>query len=102
MPETGVPMWPNETRDLVSVGAADYGELNRFVHNGKEVRNVGSGGTSVDVYARVASTPALHPSLQLVAGHVTGVFSQHSEGKYRCVAQLSLSHRLLDHVIVIW
>ena len=86
MPENGVAMWPNEARDLISVGAADYRELNRFVHHGKEVRNVGSGGAGVDFHARVTLTPALHPPLQLVAGHVTGVFPQHSEGKYRCVA----------------
>jgi hypothetical protein len=27
MPEDGVVMWPNETRDLIRVGAADHGEL---------------------------------------------------------------------------
>ena len=86
MPEDGVAMWPNETRDLVSVGAADYGELNRSVHDGKEVGNVGSGGTGVDFYAWVAPPPALHLPLQLVTGHVIDVFLQHSESKNRCEA----------------
>jgi hypothetical protein len=48
MPQDGVAVWPNETRDLVNIGAADYGKLYRSVHYGKEVCNVGSGGTGVD------------------------------------------------------
>jgi hypothetical protein len=95
-------MWPNETSDLVSIAAADHGELYRSVHNSKEVCNFGSGGPSVDLYARVTPTPALYPAFQLVTGHVTGFFLQHSEGKNRCVAQPRLNHRLLDHVIAIW
>jgi hypothetical protein len=95
-------MWPNETRDLVSIAAADYGELYRSVHNGGEVRNIIWGGCSADFYARVAPTPALHPTVQLVTGHVAEVISQLSKGKNRCVAQLRLLHRLLDNVIVVW
>ena len=95
-------MWPNETSDLVSIATADHGELYRSVHNGKEVGNVGSGGRSVDFYAGVAPTPALHPSVQLVTGHVARIFSQHSKGKDRCVAQLRLLHRLRDNVVVVW
>ena len=102
MPQDGMAVWPNETRDLVNIGAADYGELYRFVHYGKEVCNVGSGGTGVDFLARVAPTPALHPSIQLCVGHVPGIFSQHSDGKNRCLAQPCLLYRLLDDVVVVW
>ena len=99
MHEDGVAMRPDEIRDLVGMCTADYGELYRPVHDGEEVCNVGSSGAGVNFYARVTLAPALHPSLQFVAGHVTGVFSQHSEGQNRCVAQLRLCNRLLDHVV---
>jgi hypothetical protein len=79
MPEDRVAMWPNKARDLVSIGAVDYGELYRSVHNSKEVRNLASGGTGVDFGAGVPLTPAPHPSLQLITGYVAGVLLQHSD-----------------------
>ena len=101
MPEDGVAMRPEETRDLVHIRIADHGELYRPVHNSKELGNFGSGGTRVNLYARVAPTQVLHASVQLVTGHVTGVFLQHSESEDGRVAQLRLPHRLLDDVVVV-
>jgi hypothetical protein len=86
MPEDGVAMRPEETRDLVGIGTADHDELDRSIHNGKELGNFGSGGAGVNLDARVAPTPALHPSVQLVTWYVTRLFLRHSESEDRCMA----------------
>src|SRR5271170_2035732 len=63
MPDDGVAMWPDETRDLVGLAAADYGELYRSVQNGGEVGNIVWDGCSADLYTGVPSAPALHPTV---------------------------------------
>jgi hypothetical protein len=94
-------MWPDETRDLICVAAADHGELYPSIaHNVKEIGDAGSGGGSVDFHARVAPIPNLYPPVQLVIGHLTEVVSLLSESKDRCVTQLGLYHHLLDNVVV--
>jgi hypothetical protein len=51
--ENRVAMWPNETRDLICVAAADHGELYPSVaHSIKEIGGAGSGGGSVDFHTR--------------------------------------------------
>ena len=94
-------MWPNETRDLIDISAADHGELYPSIaHNVKEIGDAGSGGGSVDFHTRVALIPELYPPVQLVRGHLTEILSPHPESKDRGVTQLGLYHRLLDNVVV--
>lgn len=101
MAKDGVAMRSKDTRDLVSVGTTDYGELDRSVHNGKEVGDFGSGSPGVNFYAGVVLAPALHPSVQLVCGHVAGLPLRNSESENRCMTQLGLSDRLLDDGFVV-
>jgi len=99
--EDSVAMWPDETRDLICVAAADHGELYPSIaHKVKEIGDAGSSGGSVDFHTRVALIPELYPPVQLVIGHLTEVVSPHAESKDRCVTQLGLYHRLLDNVVV--
>ena len=73
MPEDGVAMWPNETRDLICIGAADYGELYPATTHVKEVGDAGSGGESVELDAGIALLPDAHPPLYFVMRHLTEV-----------------------------
>ena len=99
MPENGVAMGPNETRDLMDISAADHSELYPAITHIKKIGDAGSGG-SVDFHTRVALIPNLYPPVQLVSGHLTEVVSPHAESKDRGVTQLGLYHRLLDNVVV--
>ena len=93
-------MWPNETRDLICIGAADYGELYPATTHVKEVGDPGSGSPGVELYAGIALLPDVDPPVQFVMGHLTEVVSPHAESKDRCVTQLGLYHRQLDDVVV--
>ena len=93
-------MWPNETRDLICIGAADYGELYPATTHVKEVGDTGSGSESVELDAGIALLPDVHPPLHFVMGHLTEVLSPHAESKDRCVTQLSLFDRPLDDVVI--
>jgi hypothetical protein len=93
-------MWPNETRGLICIGAADYGELYTATTNVKEVGDAGSGGESVELNAGVALLPDAHPPLHLVMGHLTEVLLPHPKRKRRRATQLSLFDRPLDDVVI--
>jgi hypothetical protein len=93
-------MWPNETRDLICIGAADYGELYLATTHVKEVGDAGSGGESVELDAGIALLPDAHPALHLVMGHLTEVFLPHPKCKHRRATQLSLFDRPLDDVVI--
>jgi len=86
MPDEGMTMRSNDTRDLVGVVDADDRKLYRGVHSGEEVGDLGPGRSSVNLNARVLSNPALHPSIQLVAGHSTGTRLQDADREDRRVA----------------
>jgi hypothetical protein len=45
--EDGVTMWPNKTRDLICIGAADHGELYLAIAHTKKIGDAGSGCGSV-------------------------------------------------------
>jgi len=66
-------MWPNETRDLICIGAADYGELDPTTTHVKEVGDPGSGSESVELHAWIALLPGAHPPLHFVMRHLTEV-----------------------------
>ncbi len=70
-------MWPNETRDLICIGAADYGELYPAATHVKEVGDAGSGGESVELDAGIALLPDADPPLHFVMRHLTEVLSPH-------------------------
>ena len=92
--------WANEPRDLVCIGAADYGELYPATTHVKEVGDAGSGGESVELNAGVALLPDAHPPLHLVMGHLTEVLLPHPKRKRRRATQLSLFDRPLDDVVI--
>ena len=93
-------MWPNETRDLICIGAADYGELYPATTHVKEVGDPGSGSPGVELHARIAPLPEVDPPVQLVRGYFTEVVSPNRKRKHRGVAQLRFFDRLLDNVVV--
>ena len=93
-------MWPDKSRDLIDISAADHGELYPSMAHVKKIGDTGSGSLGVELHARVAPLPEVDPPVQLVAGHFTEVVSPHAESKDRCVTQLSFNHRLLDNVVV--
>ena|ERR1700733_12407793 len=92
--------WANEPRDLICIGAADYGELYPAATHVKEVGDPGSGSESVELDAGIALLPDVHPPLQLVMGHLTEVLLPHPKCKHRRVTQLSLCNRPLDDVVI--
>src|ERR1700722_8268016 len=99
--EDRVAMWPDETRDLICVAAADHGELYPSIaHSIKEIGDAGSWSGGMDMHAGGAPNPELYPPVHFVMGHLTEVFSPHSKSKDRCMTQLALFHRLLDNVII--
>lgn len=100
MPENGVAMWPNETRDLIDIRAADHSELYPAITYIKKIGDTGSGSPGVELHAGIVPLPELDLAVQFAIGHFTEVLSPHAEGKYRCVTQLGLSDRLLDNVVV--
>ena len=93
-------MWPNETRDLIDISAADYGELYPATTHVKEVGDPGSGSESVELDAGMTPLPEVDPPLHFVMGHLTEVLLPHAESKDRCATQLSLFDRPLDDVVV--
>ena len=93
-------MWPNETRDLICIGAADYGELYPATTHVKEVGDPGSGSESVELDAGIALLPDVHPPLHLVMRHLTEVLLPHPKCKHRSVTQLSLCNSPLDDVVI--
>ena len=93
-------MWPNKTRDLIDISAADHGELYPAIAYVKKIGDAGSGGHGVEMHAGIAPLPELYPPVQFVIGHLTEVLSPHPKSKYRCVTQLGLFDRLLDNVVV--
>ena len=92
--------WANEPRDLICIGAADYGELYPATAHVKEVGDAGSGGESVELDAGIALLPDADPALHLVMGHLTEVLLPHPKCKHRRATQLSLFDRLLDDVVI--
>ena len=93
-------MWPNETRYLVCIGAADYGELYPATTHVKEVGDPGSGSESVELDAGIALLPDVHPLVQFVMGHLTEVLLPHSKRKHSCATQLRLFDRPVNDVVV--
>lgn len=93
-------MWPNETRDLIDISAADHGELYPSIARIKKIGDTGSGSPGVELHAGIAPLPEVDPTVQLVRGHLSEVLSPHAESKDRGVTQLGLYHRLLDNVVV--
>ena len=92
--------WANEPRDLICIGAADYGELDPATTHVKEVGDPGSGSERVELDAGTALLPDAHPALHLVLGHLTEVLLPHPKCKHRRATQLSLFDRLLDDVVI--
>ena len=93
-------MWPNETRDLICIGAADYGELYPATTHVKEIGDPGSGSESVELNAGIALLPDVNPSHHFVMGHLTEVLLPHPECKHPRATQLSLFDRLLDDIVI--
>ena len=93
-------MWPNETRDLIDIGAADHGELYPAIAHIKKIGDAGSGSPGVELHAGIALIPELYLPVQLVRALFTEVVSPHAESKDRRATQLGLSDRLLDNVVV--
>ena len=100
MPENGVAMWPNETRDLIDISAADYSELYPAITCIKKIGDTGSGGPGVELHAGIVPLPELDLAVQFVIGHFTEILSPRAEGKDRRVTQLGLFDRLRDNVVV--
>ena len=95
-------MWPDETRDLIDIGATDHGELYPSIaHSVKEIGDAGSGCGSVDFHTRVsADSRTCTRRSSSSGGHLTEILSPHAESKDRGVTQLGLYQRLLDNVVV--
>ena len=93
-------MWPNKTRDLIDVSAADHGELYPAIAYIKKIGDTGSGSPGVELHAGIAPLPEVDLTVQFVIGHFTEILSPHPKRKHRGVTQLGLSDRLLDNIVV--
>ena len=93
-------MWPNETRDLIDISAADHGELYPSIARIKKIGDTGSGSPGVELHAGIAPLPEVDLTVQFVIGHFTEVLSPHPKRKHRGVTQLGFSDRLLNNVVV--
>ena len=93
-------MWPNETRDLIDISAADHGELYPSIARIKKIGDTGSGSPTLELHAGIAPLPEVDPTVQLVRGHLTEILSPHPKRKHRGVTQLGFSDRLLDNIVV--
>ena len=93
-------MWPNKTRDLIDISAADHGELYPAIAYIKKIGDTGSGSPGVELHTGIVLLPEPYPPVQFVMGHLTQVLSPHPKRKHRGVTQLGLSDRLLDNVVV--
>ena len=93
-------VWPKETRDLIDITAADHGELYPAIAYIKKIGDTGSGSPGVELHAGIAPLPEVDPPVQLVMANLTEVLTPHPKCKHGGVAQLSLSDRTLDDVVI--
>ena len=77
MPEHGVAMGPNETRNLIDISAADHSEVYPAITYIKKIGDASSGSPGVELHGGIAPLPEPYPPVHFVIGHVTEVLSPH-------------------------
>ena len=68
-------LWPNETRDLIYVTAANHSQLNSAIAGTKKIDHPASRRDNVEMNIGIALLPHRHASVKFVVRHLAEVLS---------------------------